>query len=90
MAAEAYRVRGRVQGVGFRWWTRSQARRLRLVGTVRNCSDGSVEVQASGPPERIAELRRLLTQGPPGAQVEVVEAFVPSSGCLGDSFEIIR
>jgi acylphosphatase len=89
VAAEAYRIRGRVQGVGFRWWTRSQARRLHLVGTVRNCADGSVEVQASGPPERIAEFHRLLTQGPPGAQVEAVEAFAPTAN-LGETFEIVR
>ncbi len=89
MAAEAYRIQGRVQGVGFRWWTRSQARRLRLVGTVRNCADGSVEVQASGSPERIAELRRLLTQGPPGAQVKAVDAFTPTAS-FDDSFEIVR
>ena len=89
MAAEAYQIRGRVQGVGFRWWTRSQARRLHLVGTVRNLPDGSVEVQASGPPERIAELRRLLAQGPPGAQVEAVEVVAPAID-MGDSFEIVR
>ncbi len=89
MPEAAFRVSGRVQGVGFRWWTRSQARRLHLMGTVRNCADGSVEVQASGPPERIAELRRLLAQGPPGAQVEAVEVFAPAFD-MGDSFEIVR
>ena len=89
MAAKAYRIRGRVQGVGFRWWTRSQARRLGLVGTVRNCVDGSVEVQASGPAERIARFERMLTNGPPGAQVDALEEFAPSSH-FGDSFEIAR
>ena len=41
-------VRGQVQGVGFRWATRNQARRLNLLGWVRNQSDGSVEILAMG------------------------------------------
>ena len=42
-------VRGRVQGVGFRWWTRARARELGLDGTARNLDDGRVEVVAEGP-----------------------------------------
>lgn len=73
MPEAAFRVVGRVQGVGFRWWTRSQATRLGLTGSVRNAADGSVEVAARGEAAALEELRRLLRQGPPGARVERLE-----------------
>ena len=73
MAEAAFRVTGRVQGVGFRWWTRAQATRLGLVGEVRNAADGSVEVRARGDEGALAELQRLLGQGPPHASVKGVE-----------------
>ena len=44
-------VHGRVQGVGFRWWTRCRALELGLVGHAANLSDGRVEVVAEGPQE---------------------------------------
>ncbi|WP_409485297.1 acylphosphatase [Arsenicicoccus dermatophilus] len=56
-----YFVRGRVQGVGFRWWTRSQALELGLVGHARNIDDGRVEVVAQGPTDAVAELGRRLS-----------------------------
>ena len=89
MTEAGYRVRGRVQGVGFRWWTRSRARALGLTGTVRNVPDGSVEVRVRGTEPDVAELRRMLRQGPPGAQVEAVEELPPAP-VSGDSFEIVR
>ncbi len=88
MKEVAYRVRGRVQGVGFRWWTRSRARGLGLVGTVRNCADGSVEVRVRGPEEVVAVLREHLGQGPPGSQVSEVEE-VRSGPVEGETFEIV-
>ncbi|MEX2571990.1 MAG: acylphosphatase [Gemmatimonadota bacterium] len=63
-------VEGRVQGVGFRWWTRETARNLDLVGHVRNRTDGTVEVLAAGPAAAVADLREALRQGPPAALVE--------------------
>jgi acylphosphatase len=66
-------VRGRVQGVGFRWFVREQARALRLSGWVRNDADGSVRVYAVGPEPDLQTLRRLLQQGPPAANVDTVE-----------------
>ncbi|HEX2187842.1 MAG TPA: acylphosphatase [Longimicrobiaceae bacterium] len=89
MTEAAYRVRGRVQGVGFRWWTRSRARGLGLAGTVRNCPDGSVEVRVRGPHDAVAALRDLLRRGPPGSHVELVEEL-PATPVPGDSFEIAR
>lgn len=57
-------VRGRVQGVGFRWWTRGRALELGLVGHARNLPDGRVEVQAQGPREQVEELVVLLEEEP--------------------------
>lgn len=68
-----FRVRGRVQGVGFRWWTRDTGRSLGLGGHVRNLPDGSVEVHASGSPASLDDFERLLHQGPRSARVESVE-----------------
>jgi acylphosphatase len=60
---------GRVQGVGFRWFVRVAARRLGLSGWVRNREDGTVELAASGPEEKLAEFRRQVSKGPDGAHV---------------------
>jgi acylphosphatase len=72
-------VSGRVQGVGFRWWTRTLGTRLGLSGTVRNRADGTVEVQARGGESSSEELRRRLTAGPPLARVDAVEAIAFSA-----------
>ena len=54
-------VRGDVQGVGFRWWTRSQALALGLDGYAKNLPDGRVEVQAQGPRDQLEKLLASLT-----------------------------
>jgi acylphosphatase len=66
-------VAGRVQGVLFRDFTRSQARTLGLQGYVRNLSDGSVEVVAEGERTNLIKLVDVLKQGPPRALVEKLE-----------------
>lgn len=66
-------VRGRVQGVGFRWFVRERARALGLTGWVRNRDDGSVEVLALGNEASLRQLRHLLGTGPSGASVSAVE-----------------
>lgn len=58
------RVNGHVQGVGFRWWTRSRALELALVGTATNLADGSVEVVAEGSRTACEALLALLQEGP--------------------------
>lgn len=63
-------VSGRVQGVGYRLFVQRHARRLRVAGWVRNLGDGRVEVRMEGAGNALAEMRRLLAQGPPGAAVE--------------------
>jgi acylphosphatase len=66
-------VGGRVQGVGFRWFVREEARRLGLSGWVTNLDSGHVELAAGGAVESIARLRRAIAVGPAGATVEVVD-----------------
>ena len=66
-------VRGRVQGVGFRWFVEREAKTLGISGWVRNNSDGSVEVLASGTQEQLSGLRSRLQQGPRASRVDNVE-----------------
>jgi acylphosphatase len=73
VAEAGYRVTGRVQGVGFRWWTRSLAVRLEVTGTVRNLPDGSVAVHARGTDDQLRRLQAQLAEGPPGARVTSVD-----------------
>lgn len=78
-------VTGRVQGVGFRWWTKSQALRLGLVGSASNLADGRVEVIAEGPPAACAELTRLLGSAETPGSVEHVSTRYtePRGGLTG-------
>lgn len=64
---------GRVQGVFFRDFVRREARRLGLVGWVRNEPDGSLALVAEGPREALEELLQAVRRGPPAAQVGEVE-----------------
>ncbi len=91
MAEAGFRVTGRVQGVGFRWWTRSLATRLGLTGAVRNLPDGSVAVHARGSDAQLAALRTALAHGPPVARVDGVEP-VPfdADGVQDGEFEVLR
>ena len=76
-------VRGYVQGVGFRYFVVRRANELGLVGWTANERDGTVHVVAEGSPAALDELTRHLHAGPPGAQVERVEANrLPSVGDL--------
>jgi acylphosphatase len=85
------RISGRVQGVGFRWFVREEARRLGLSGWVTNLSSGEVEVQASGEDRAVDRLRRALEVGPTGAAVaSVLDVEEPSSPALPYPFTIHR
>jgi acylphosphatase len=66
-------VRGRVQGVGFRWFVEREAYTLGIAGWVRNNADGSVEVLAMGTRDQLMNLRSRLRQGPRAARVDDVE-----------------
>jgi acylphosphatase len=67
------RVRGQVQGVGFRYSACREADRLGLTGWVRNTPRREVELWAEGPPESLASFLRWLRRGPPRARVEGVD-----------------
>src|SRR5262245_50054900 len=66
-------VRGRVQGVGFRWFVEREAHMLGIAGWVRNNPDSSVEVLAMGTRDQLSGLKSRLEQGPRAARVDTVE-----------------
>ncbi|HSM08827.1 MAG TPA: acylphosphatase [Gemmatimonadota bacterium] len=70
-----FRIHGRVQGVGFRWWTRRTAGQLGIAGSVRNLPDGTVEVRAAGPADAMREFESRLRRGPRSASVERIDRF---------------
>jgi acylphosphatase len=85
-----YIIKGRVQGVGFRWYVHREAATLGLRGWVRNTDDGHVEVVAAGDPEVLAELQSALHRGSRGSRVDAVvehELAESEAASLG-SFEI--
>ena len=73
MMARRFLVRGRVQGVGFRWFVEREAHMLGIAGWVRNNHDGSVEVLAQGTRDQLAGLHGRLREGPRAARVDAVE-----------------
>lgn len=87
-------VRGRVQGVGFRWYVREGARDLGLAGWVRNRPDGAVEVAAEGDAPMLERLRDMLRSGPSGASVTAVDDVGDKSPnaeqAMGRPFTIVR
>jgi acylphosphatase len=70
--ARRFLIRGRVQGVGFRYFVVEEARTLGLTGFTRNLPDGNVEVQAAGGGAALDELARALGQGPALSRVDGV------------------
>lgn len=77
-------VSGRVQGVGFRWWTRARALELGLAGHAKNLDDGRVEVDAEGPSDRVDALVAALRSGDtPGHVDDVVTSSLTPSGRRG-------
>ena len=81
-------VEGRVQGVGFRYFTRTHAQRLGVTGWVRNRTYGDVELVAEASQEVLDQFLELIRQGPRGSSVTNLSVG-PSSDCDSDEF-IIR
>lgn len=84
------RVSGRVQGVGFRWFVLTEARRRGLKGWVRNNRDGSVELEAEGSAGEVAALRARVAEGPPAARVQHVVELPAGSEPLPHPFDVDR
>ena len=72
-ATKRYVVSGRVQGVGFRYFVRTQAKKMNVRGWVRNLSDGRVEAVATADPEILGIFESSLRSGPPLSAVDGVE-----------------
>ena len=90
MVARQLVVSGRVQGVGFRYFTEDHARREGLNGHVRNLPDGRVEIVAEGDHEAVERFERAIRRGPAGARVERcdVSELAPSRRASGFSIRI--
>jgi acylphosphatase len=87
---QQYLVKGRVQGVGFRWFVQNEAARIGLRGWVRNTDDGDVEVMAAGTPDQLEDLVLALGRGTRGSRVDNIEshAVAESEGEELQSFQI--
>lgn len=83
-------IRGRVQGVGFRWFVQREASELELKGWVRNTEDGDVEVVAAGTPEDLDDLRASLKKGPRGSRVDriIEHTLAETEGASLSTFKI--
>src|SRR5438128_9108049 len=75
-------IRGRVQGVGFRYWTRRTATARGLEGWVRNRRDGSVEAVFAGPEQAVADMIDLCRRGPDGARVDSIDDMAAAPDML--------
>ena len=82
------RVTGRVQGVGFRYFAHETARRLGLVGYVRNLRDGAVMAYAEGPREALERFLREMERGPMGGHVREVRVHWGSATGRDTTFRI--
>lgn len=84
-----YRITGRVQGVGFRYFTRRAAQKEGVRGWVRNVSDGSVEAEALGSDDQLAAFEEAIGRGPGPSRVDGVERSPGDDSSVGAGFEIV-
>lgn len=88
LTARRFLVTGRVQGVGFRFFTEAVALREGLGGWVRNTADGRVEAYAEGDDEAVLRFERALRTGPAGARVDDVTVTIEAPGGRAPMFSI--
>lgn len=91
MATMEIRITGRVQGVGFRYFTLKAAQEWRIKGWVKNLPDGSVLLRAVGDDSAMAQFRLRLRQGPRFGRVDLLEETLlsPDESCFPD-FKVIH
>jgi acylphosphatase len=85
-----FRVLGRVQGVGFRWFAERAAERLQVSGWVANQADGSVVGEAAGDSAAVDDFLAALRVGPPGGRVDAVETAESGDQAPAPGFVIRR
>ena len=83
------RIEGRVQGVGYRYWTEGVAADLGLTGWVRNRRDGSVEALFAGPAADVRQMLDRCREGPPASRVTAVTILEEGEETLVD-FEVLQ
>jgi acylphosphatase len=86
--ARRFVVTGRVQGVGFRWFTRDAASREGVSGYVMNRADGSVEAFVEGDAEAVTRVERAIRTGPPAARVKTVDVIEEEAGGAYETFSM--
>jgi acylphosphatase len=88
LTARRYMISGRVQGVGFRYFTQDAAARENIHGWVRNLSDGRVEIAAEGDADAVQRFEQALRHGPRGARVEQLDIEHTAPGGRDTGFSI--
>jgi acylphosphatase len=86
--ARRFVVRGRVQGVGFRWFVEREAHILKIAGWVRNNPDGTVEILAQGTRDQLAGLHSRLREGPRAARIDAVDVSDAQPAAGLTSFQV--
>lgn len=86
--AKRFTIIGTVQGVGFRYFTYMHARRIGIIGYVRNMADGNVEIYAVGSEDQLKILNEKLTEGPSFSRVENVIVEDMQINSIYKTFEI--
>ena len=88
LVARRFVISGRVQGVGFRYYTQECALREGVTGWVRNLPDGRVEALVEGDAESVTRVERALRSGPGGARVQTVTVDVEDVSGAYDTFSV--
>ncbi len=83
-------IRGRVQGVGFRYYVLKSAQQLKLAGWVRNLPNGQVEVEAQGDEDSLYQFEQLLWKGPHFSNVEEVTCTRSETNSTYEGFQVRR